>query len=78
MTEISTTESQSYDPNKPGQTNLPKPMVEIDKIEALAFAGGQKGGEQYLRSIWIKVLFWAGSIAGYIIGILSLIVNIVK
>ena len=70
--------TEGYDPNKPDQGNLPKPMVEIEKIEQLAFAGGQKGGEHYLRTIWIRVLFWSGSIAGYVIGILSLIVNIVK
>ena len=77
MTEqIPTTET--YDPNKPDQSKLPKPMVEIDRIDEMAFAGGMKGGEQYLRSIWIRVLFWSGSIGGYLIGILSMIVNIAQ
>ena len=69
---------KSYDPDKPSQANIPPIMVEVERVEALAFAGGQKGGEEYLRSIWLKVLLWTGSIAGYVIGILSLIVNVVR
>lgn len=69
---------ESYDKNISDQTNLPKPKVEIDMVEQLAFQAGQKGGEEYLKSIWLRVLFWTGSIAGYIIGILSLIVNVIR
>jgi len=54
-------------------TRVPRPMIEIEKVEMLSHAAGRKGGEEYLREIWTKVLFWTGSLSGYIIGIVSLI-----
>ncbi len=55
------------------QADLPKPMVEIDRVEQLAFMAGQKGAYEFMKEYWTRFLFYTGSIAGYIFGLISLI-----